>query len=84
MTTGGPLYLIQDFYGAEEAITNYKPGLEEWAATIIITGPDRQSAWARRARVVKELQKRFALWEYSDPEPDNHEWTPNDDQTANR
>lgn len=35
MAGAGPLTLRGDFHGADEALTNYEPGKEEWVATLI-------------------------------------------------
>ena len=69
MTGGGPLSLHSDLFGANEVITNYVPGCEEWVATLIIVGSDRAEAWAKRERVVKDIRSRFDLNTYLDPFP---------------
>jgi pyrrolysine biosynthesis protein PylC len=71
MTGIGPLHVCRDFFGADEAITNYAPGRDEWVATLIISGIDRQEAWARRSEVIEEIRKRFRLGAYSDQTPKN-------------
>ncbi|MCK5348967.1 MAG: 3-methylornithine--L-lysine ligase PylC, partial [Desulfobacula sp.] len=38
MTRDGPLTLQVNFLGANEAITSYAPGKEQWVATLIFTG----------------------------------------------
>ena len=63
------LYLSKDFFGADETITNYTPDREEWVATLIISGADRQKAWAKRCGVIDKIRKRFGLSLYSDPVP---------------
>jgi pyrrolysine biosynthesis protein PylC len=70
MTEAGPLHVFPDFFGADEAITNYRPGHREWVATLIISGRDRQDAWARRCRVVAGIQERFRLDACLDPSPE--------------
>lgn len=59
MTRSGPLYLRTDFFGADEAITNYDASKESWVATLIITAGDRSSALARSDAVIKEITGRF-------------------------
>jgi pyrrolysine biosynthesis protein PylC len=71
MTQGGPLHVRRDFFGADEAITNYRPGREKWVATLIVSGADRQDAWARRCRVVAGIQKRFGLDACFDASPED-------------
>jgi pyrrolysine biosynthesis protein PylC len=63
------LQLHEDFFGADEAITNYTPGRKEWAATLIIKGVDREDAWERRNTVIREIMHEHDLTQYSDPEP---------------
>jgi pyrrolysine biosynthesis protein PylC len=70
MTEGGPLHICRDFFGADEAITNYRSGRREWVATLIISGRDRQEAWARRCQVVAGIQQRFRLDACLDPSPE--------------
>lgn len=69
MTTGGPLFLRQDFFGADEAITNYDSAKKSWVATLIITEPDRSSALARRDRIMQEIAKHFSIKKIDDSIP---------------
>lgn len=63
------LHLSKDFFGADEAITNYTPGGDEWVATLIISGTDQQEAWDKRCGVIDTIRKRLGLRVYSDPTP---------------
>ncbi len=72
MARAGPLHLFKNFYGADEAITNYSPSRSEWVATLIITGADRKRAWEKRNRVIKEIRAHFKLDTYKDPFPRAH------------
>jgi len=69
MTTGGPLYLRQDFFGADEVITDYDSAKKSWVATLIITETDRSSALARRDRIVEEIAKHFSIKKIDDSIP---------------
>ena len=69
MTTGGPLYLRQDFFGADEVITDYDSAKKSWVATLIITETDRSSALARRDRIMEEIAKRFSINKIDDSIP---------------
>jgi pyrrolysine biosynthesis protein PylC len=69
MTGAGPLYLRPDFFGADEAITNFDGGMKSWVATLMITGPDRAGAWAKRDLILGEIIERLALKGISDPLP---------------
>jgi len=69
MTEGGPLYLRQDFFGADEAITNYNSEKKPWVATLIMSGTNRCSALAKRDRIIEEIVKRFSIKKTYDPSP---------------
>lgn len=69
MTTGGPLYLRQDFFGADEVITDYDSAKKSWVATLIITETDRSSALARRDRIMEEIAKHFSIKKIDDSIP---------------
>ena len=55
MTQNGPLYLRPDFFGADEAITNFKATKNQWVATLIISASDRDSALAKEERILREI-----------------------------
>ena len=56
MTDGGPLQLHTDFFGADEAITNYSPGQSPWIATLINSGPNLAEAWQKRHQIIKNIR----------------------------
>ncbi|ATW28109.1 3-methylornithine--L-lysine ligase PylC [Candidatus Formimonas warabiya] len=70
MSEAGPLHLIPDFFGADEAITNYCPGKKDWVATLIISGADRQEAWEKRCRVIDQVRQELSLDHYIDLLPE--------------
>jgi pyrrolysine biosynthesis protein PylC len=70
MAAGGPLSLQADFFGADEAITNFGPGKDQWVATLIFSGKNRQSAWAKRNRSIAEMVRRLGINKVIDPEPE--------------
>jgi len=61
MATGGPLYLQPDFFGADEAITNFNSGQNRWVATLVISETDRCSALVKRDRIIEEIAKHFSI-----------------------
>lgn len=65
----GPLRCQTDFFGAEEALTNYEPGKRDWVATLIVTGSDRPAAWGKRCRVLREIGEEFDVSEWHDRFP---------------
>lgn len=69
MGGAGPLTLLNDFYGADEAITNYVPGMSNWVATLIITGPTREQAWNTRCQVIERIRNELELTQYMDQQP---------------
>lgn len=63
------LQIRKNFFGANEAITNYRPHRQEWVATLIISEETREMAWQRRNRVISDLRQHFELNEYQDLAP---------------
>ncbi len=61
MTQNGPLYLRPDYFGADEAITNFKAAKDQWVATLIISALGRDSALAKRDRILGEIIQRFSI-----------------------
>jgi pyrrolysine biosynthesis protein PylC len=75
MSGANALCLCHDFFGADEAITNYRPGRAEWVATLIFVEATRETALEKRHRMISDLQNRFKLKAYGDlsPNPDKPE-----------
>jgi pyrrolysine biosynthesis protein PylC len=65
----GHLRLYENFFGADEAISNYREDKKEWVATLIVTGKDCEMAWERRGTVIKNIMDTFAIQEYRDLTP---------------
>jgi pyrrolysine biosynthesis protein PylC len=63
------VYLEQDFFGADEAITNYAAERENWIATLIVSDTDRQTAWQKRNRVIANIKKHLKIDKVLDPTP---------------
>jgi len=61
MGDSGPLYVKKDFFGSDEAITNYSKNNTEWVATLINTGSNLEKAWDKRNRVLNEICNYFNL-----------------------
>ncbi|MEL7563806.1 MAG: 3-methylornithine--L-lysine ligase PylC [Dehalobacterium sp.] len=66
MSEAGPLSLIPEFFGADEAITNFAPGKKEWVATLIISGKTRQEAWEKRCGIIDWIMKEMQINQYID------------------
>ncbi len=58
IAAAGPLKYHRDFFGADEALTDYRPGCRSWSATLIITENDRARAWEKRCRVLENIRSR--------------------------
>lgn len=69
MTAAGTLQVYSDFFGADEALTDYASDRDDWCATLIITGRDREDAWQKRCQVLSEICRRFGIEQCLDPEP---------------
>lgn len=69
VSAAGPLSYCEDFFGADEALTNYRPGNENWTATLIITGSCRAEAFDKRDRVIEKIRGELGISYYNDPVP---------------
>jgi len=69
MTEGGPLNCQNNFFGADEAITNFEPGREKWVATLIFSGTNRHQAWEKRNHCIAEIVRQLEIKEVIDPQP---------------
>jgi len=61
MTEAGPLHLEEGFFGADEALTSYAPGNDDWVATLMVRGSDLRDARERRDRVIREIRDRLGV-----------------------
>lgn len=61
MAAAGPLTLQDDFFGVDEALTNYQPGAACWEATLITTGTNREEAWEKRCAAIAAIQESQGL-----------------------
>lgn len=72
MGQAGPLQLVKDFFGGDEAITDYSPGKMNWVATLINTGKTREEAWLKRCRVIEGIVHEFKLNNWIDLSPEDN------------
>ncbi|SDI40614.1 3-methylornithine--L-lysine ligase PylC [Desulfosporosinus hippei] len=75
MADSGPLHLYPDFFGADEAISNYIPGKTEWVATLIIKGKNLQAAWRQREVVIQSIKNEWGIHHYYDRDPNHPDLT---------
>ncbi len=71
MANAGSLTHFRDFFGADEAITNFRTDHTAFVATLIITAPTPGEAWAKRCDVIENIRKHYNLSVYLDSTPDN-------------
>jgi pyrrolysine biosynthesis protein PylC len=69
MAVAGPLYLHPNFFGADEAISDYEPGRTGWVATLMTVEETRGSAWAKRCEVIEEIRSVNSIRTVLDPSP---------------
>lgn len=65
----GILRQQSDFYGADEALTDYEPGRDDWRATLIIADGNPTAAWRKRCEVLADIRRTFGIGRFLDPEP---------------
>lgn len=63
------LQVYPDFFGADEAITNYQTGRDDWVATLIVVEENIETAWEKRNSVIADIRKILNLEIYRDPVP---------------
>ncbi len=61
IASAGPLNHLSNFFGAEEALTNFLPSSENWVATLITTGRNREEAFAKRDEVLTRIARELNL-----------------------
>jgi pyrrolysine biosynthesis protein PylC len=69
LAQAGPLDLVSGFFGADEALTDFRPGRPDWVATLIVSGADRREAWQRRRAVLAAIRQRLNLPGHSNSTP---------------
>lgn len=69
MAEAGPLSHHLDFFGADEALTDYAPEASHWVATLIIKADSSHEAIAKHRRVIDTVRSTFHLPECADTFP---------------
>ena len=69
MTEAADLQVHHGFFGADEALSDYRPGKNVWAATIIVTGENRREAMSKREEVIERIRMQFGITHYRDSSP---------------
>jgi 3-methylornithine--L-lysine ligase len=70
MAGSGPLHVVEDFFGADEAITSYTENRDRWAATLITRDRDLSGAEEKMKSVMAAISKRFRIQRVLDSLPD--------------
>jgi pyrrolysine biosynthesis protein PylC len=71
MGLAGPLDLVTGFYGADEAITNFREGARYWVATLIVTGQTREATDRQFDRVLAAIQDDLEIDAIVDRNPES-------------
>ncbi len=61
MKSCGPLHLETEFFGADEAVTSFAPGISKWVATLIIKGDTQKEIRKKNKQVLDGLGLQFNL-----------------------
>jgi 3-methylornithine--L-lysine ligase len=69
MGTAGTLKLQTDFFGADEALTDYQPGCDSWVATMIYSANDPRDVTNKRTRTLETIRNKFGCDHFIDSEP---------------
>jgi pyrrolysine biosynthesis protein PylC len=59
-----------DFFGADEALTDFDPDRTGWVATLIMTGEIPEKVTRKRSRVLERIRETFGLKECVDFQPE--------------
>jgi pyrrolysine biosynthesis protein PylC len=59
MAKAGKLKFYKNFFGADEAISNYDEGKKEWSATLIINGKSRAETWNKRCCIINNIKRKY-------------------------
>ncbi len=63
------LRVCPDFFGADDAITNYATDWNNWVATLIVTEKNPEAVWDKRNSIIADIRKKFNLEKYQDSVP---------------
>jgi len=63
----GPLRRVDQFFGADLALTNFDGFRLPWTAILIVTDDNREKAWRKRCQIIEEIEKDLAIFFSSRP-----------------
>jgi pyrrolysine biosynthesis protein PylC len=64
-----PLRYEMDFFGADEALTDFDTDHRNWVATLILTGKNKEEVAQKHRRVLETIHRTFGLRERPNPDP---------------
>ena len=64
-----PLRYERDFFGADEALTDFDTDHRNWVATLILTGKNKEEVAQKHRRVLETIHRTFGLRERPNPDP---------------
>ena len=69
MSQAGPLTCQLDFFGANEAITNYRPDRDAWTATMIYAGNELKAVQQKRELTIENIRRKYDVAMIQDAAP---------------
>ncbi|RTZ99414.1 MAG: 3-methylornithine--L-lysine ligase PylC [Deltaproteobacteria bacterium] len=69
MSGASPVTVRTDFFGADEAVTNYRPKNDDWVATLIFAASDRLQVWEKRNAAIAAIRRHCRIAQYIDDSP---------------
>ena len=69
MGCSGPLRLEKDFFGADEALTNYQNKDGNWVATLIMQGNSKEDIAAKKEDAMNHIKHQFGITQVLDTDP---------------
>lgn len=69
MAAAGPLKVLEGFFGADEAVTDFAQGKSCWAATLIFVENSRREVQAKRDETIESLKRHLGIGVFRDPGP---------------
>jgi pyrrolysine biosynthesis protein PylC len=65
-----PLRYQTDFFGADEALTDFDADHQSWVATLILAGKNKEEVIQKHYRVLETIRRTFGLRVCSDMHPE--------------
>jgi pyrrolysine biosynthesis protein PylC len=67
ISEAGPLHYQTDFFGADEALTDFDSDNRNWVATLILSGKTKEEVVQKHHRVLETIRGTFGLRECAEP-----------------